>query len=86
MYTFEDGYKSYHQMKIIPKDQLKTTFTTPWGTFCYIVMSFGVYNVPGTFPCLMKKVFEPFWAFLYEFPLMNLDFIVIELLTLPNLS
>jgi hypothetical protein len=29
MYTFSDGYRGYHQMKIAPKDQLKITFTTP---------------------------------------------------------
>jgi hypothetical protein len=38
MYTFGDGYKGYHQVKIAPKDQLKTTFTMPWGTFYYTVM------------------------------------------------
>jgi hypothetical protein len=73
-------------MKIVPEDQLKTTFTTPWGTFCYIVMSFGLYNALGTFPHLMNKFLNHFGAFLYEFPLMTLDFIVIKFLTLPNLS
>ncbi len=34
MYTFKDGYKGYHRVKIVLKDQLKTTFTTPWETFC----------------------------------------------------
>jgi hypothetical protein len=29
MYTFEDGYRGYHPVKIAPEDQLKTTFTTP---------------------------------------------------------
>jgi hypothetical protein len=29
MYTFRDGYKGYHQVKIVPEDQLKTTFSTP---------------------------------------------------------
>ncbi len=47
-------------MKIAPEDQLKTTFTTPWGTFCYTIMSFGLCNAPGTFQRLMNKVFEPF--------------------------
>jgi len=60
MYTLRDGYRGYHQVKIAPKDQLKATFTTPWGTFCYTVMSFGLCNAPGTFQHLMHKVFDPF--------------------------
>jgi len=60
MYTFGDGYKGYHQVKIILEDQLKTTFTTPWGTFCYIIMPFGLCNAPRTFQRLMNKVFDPF--------------------------
>jgi hypothetical protein len=60
MYTFRNGYMGHHQVKIALEDQLKTTFTTPWGTFCYIVMFFGFYNVPETFQHLMNKVFEPF--------------------------
>jgi len=60
MYTFRDGYNGYHQVKIAPEDQLKTTFTTPWGTFCYTVMPFGLCNAPGTFQRLMNKVFDPF--------------------------
>jgi hypothetical protein len=47
-------------VKISPEDQLKTMFTTPWGTFCYIVMPFGLCNALGTFQRLMNKVFEPF--------------------------
>jgi len=60
MYTFRNEYMGHHQVKIALEDQLKTTFTTPWGTFCYIVMFFGFYNVPETFQHLMNKVFEPF--------------------------
>jgi hypothetical protein len=50
-------------VKIAPEDQLKTTFTTPWGTFCYTLMPFGLCNVPGTFQHLMNKVFDPFLGF-----------------------
>jgi len=60
MYTFGDGYRGYHQVKIALEDQLKTTFTTPWGTFCYTVMFFGLCNAPRTFQRLMNKVFDPF--------------------------
>ena len=30
---FIDGYSSYNQIAIAPKDQEKTTFTCPYGTF-----------------------------------------------------
>nr|GFB76402.1 reverse transcriptase domain-containing protein [Tanacetum cinerariifolium]GFB82825.1 reverse transcriptase domain-containing protein [Tanacetum cinerariifolium] len=41
---------------IDPKDQEKTTFTCPYGTFAYKRMSFGLFNAPGTFQrCLMVK-------------------------------
>jgi len=60
MYTFGDGYKGYHPVKIASEDQLKTTFITPWGTFCYTIMPFGLCNALGTFQRLMNKDFEPF--------------------------
>ncbi len=60
MYTLRDRYNGYHQVKIVLKDQLKTTFTTPWGTFCYKVMPFGLCNALRTFQRIMNKVFEPF--------------------------
>jgi hypothetical protein len=60
MYKFGDGYRGYHQMKITLEDQLKTTFTTPWGTFCYTIMPFGLCNALRTLQHLMNKVFEPF--------------------------
>jgi hypothetical protein len=63
IYTFGDGHMGYHQVKIAPEDQLNTTFTTPWGTFCCTIMPFGLCNAPGTFQRLMNKDFEPFLGF-----------------------
>ena len=60
LYSFADGYSGYHQVKIAKEDQLKTTFTSPWGTFCYEVMPFGLCNAPATFQRLMNKVLEPY--------------------------
>jgi hypothetical protein len=30
-----DGFSSYNQISVLPKDIKKTAFTTPWGTFMY---------------------------------------------------
>nr|GFA54032.1 reverse transcriptase domain-containing protein [Tanacetum cinerariifolium] len=48
-YCFLDGFSGYFQIPIDPKDQGKTTFTCPYGTFAYKRMSFGLCNAPGTF-------------------------------------
>jgi hypothetical protein len=36
--SFLDGYNGYNQILIAPKDQDKTTFTCPWGTYAYRVL------------------------------------------------
>nr|GFC08069.1 reverse transcriptase domain-containing protein [Tanacetum cinerariifolium] len=48
-YCFLDGFSGYFQIPIDLKDQEKTTFTCPYGTFAYKRMSFGLCNAPGTF-------------------------------------
>nr|GEZ60397.1 reverse transcriptase domain-containing protein [Tanacetum cinerariifolium] len=48
-YCFLDGFSGYFQIPIDPKDQEKTTFTCPYGTFSYKRMPFGLCNAPGTF-------------------------------------
>lgn len=59
-YSFGDGYNGYNQIHIVLKHQLLTTFTTPWGTFAFRVMPFGLCNAPVIFQQFMNKVFEPF--------------------------
>ncbi|GJY33694.1 reverse transcriptase domain-containing protein [Tanacetum coccineum] len=48
-YCFLDGFSGYFQIPIDPKDQEKTTFTCPYGTFAYRRMPFGLCNAPGTY-------------------------------------
>nr|GEU90474.1 reverse transcriptase domain-containing protein [Tanacetum cinerariifolium] len=48
-YCFLVGFSGYFQIPINPKDQEKTTFTYPYGTFAYRHMPFGLWNAPGTF-------------------------------------
>uniref|UniRef100_A0A2N9H6P2 Integrase catalytic domain-containing protein n=1 Tax=Fagus sylvatica TaxID=28930 RepID=A0A2N9H6P2_FAGSY len=44
MLSFMDGFSGYNQIKMAPEDMEKTSFITPWGTYCYKVMPFGLKN------------------------------------------
>jgi len=43
------GFSRYNQILVHLDDQVKTAFTTPWGTFMYLKMRFGLMNVGATF-------------------------------------
>nr|GEZ50121.1 DNA-directed DNA polymerase [Tanacetum cinerariifolium] len=57
-YYFLDGFSGYFQIPIDPRDQEKTTFTCPYGTFAYRRMPFGLCNAPGTFQRCMLAIFH----------------------------
>ena len=53
-----DGFSGYNQILVHPNDQLKTNFTTPWGTFKYVKIPFGLMNVGATFQRAMDIAFS----------------------------
>nr|GEV84663.1 reverse transcriptase domain-containing protein [Tanacetum cinerariifolium] len=57
-YYFLDGFSGYFQIPIDPRDQEKTTFTCPYGTFAYRRMPFGLCNALGTFQRCMLAIFH----------------------------
>jgi hypothetical protein len=52
-----DLHSSYHQIKICEEDIPKTTFSTRYGLYEYLVMSFGLTNAPAHFMYLMNSIF-----------------------------
>ncbi|GKA70911.1 reverse transcriptase domain-containing protein [Tanacetum coccineum] len=57
-YCFLDGFSGYFQIPIDPKDQEKTTFTCPYGTFAYRRITFWLCMHPGTFQQSMMAIFH----------------------------
>ena len=58
MFSLLDGFSGYNQVLVSKADQLKTTFRTPWGTYAYRKMPFGLINAWATFQRAMDIAFR----------------------------
>jgi hypothetical protein len=52
-----DCFSGYNQIFFLPEDREKTSFTTPWGTFMYAKIPFGLMNAGATFQGAMDIAF-----------------------------
>jgi hypothetical protein len=55
--SFLDAYSSYHQITMKESDQLATSFVTPFGTYYYMTMPFGLKNAGATYQRCMLTIF-----------------------------
>jgi hypothetical protein len=69
-----DGFSGYNQISVMPEDREKITFTTPWGTFMYAKMPFGLMNAGVTFQRAMDIAFI---GEKYKFVVIYLDDITV---------
>ncbi|KAG7567252.1 Ribonuclease H-like superfamily [Arabidopsis thaliana x Arabidopsis arenosa] len=58
MMSFMDAFSGYNQILMNPEDQEKTAFITDRGTYCYIVMPFGLKNAGATYQRLVNMMFK----------------------------
>jgi hypothetical protein len=55
--SFIDGFSGYNHISTHPDDRENTSLTTPWGTFMYDKMPFGLMNAGATFQRAMDISF-----------------------------
>ncbi|KAK8600791.1 hypothetical protein V6N12_050639 [Hibiscus sabdariffa] len=64
----------YYQMRVNEEDVPKTSFRTPYGHYEFLVMPFGLRNVPAAFMDIMNRMFKPY---IDKFVVVFIDDIII---------
>jgi hypothetical protein len=54
VYSFLDRFSDYHHIMITLEVWYKTTFITKWGVFIWLVMPFGLKNMPPTYQWIVS--------------------------------
>ena len=68
----------YHQIRIAQGGEEKMACRTRYGSFEFLVMSFGLYNAPATFTTLMNNIFH---EYLDDFVIIYINVILVYLKT-----
>ncbi|XP_012833285.1 PREDICTED: uncharacterized protein LOC105954155 [Erythranthe guttata] len=58
MLSMMDASQGYHQIRLGEEDQPKVSFVTSTGTYCYVVMPFGLKNAGATYQRLVDTMFR----------------------------
>ena len=74
--SFLDAYSGYNQIKLKVGDEEKTAFITPYGVFCYTVMSFGLKNAGATYQrtmqaCLLEQIGHNIYVYVDDIAVMT---------------
>jgi hypothetical protein len=56
--SFLDAYSGYHQIPLYQIDQIKTSFITPYGSYCYVTMPFVLKNAGATYQQMMQRCLQ----------------------------